>query len=102
MTDYYSEAHHVTTYCLGEAHYGLTEGSTADCVTSQYAQEYDWAPKWAECIGQALYYAEITGLEASCVLIVKSKSRGHRYIYRFNEATKHAPVKLFVINADEM
>lgn len=33
-------------------------GGWADCVSETHAIEVDWTGKWAEAIGQSLYYAE--------------------------------------------
>ena len=44
----------------GNIEYALDDGSRVDCLTDQYAIEFDFAKKWAEAIGQSLYYAEKT------------------------------------------
>ena len=48
----------------------LSDGTRADCVTATHAIEFDFAPKWAEAIGQALHYAALTGKKPGIVLIV--------------------------------
>ncbi|WP_171018846.1 hypothetical protein ACONUD_00725 [Microbulbifer harenosus] len=41
----------------GVAEYVLPDRTRVDCLTETHAMEFDFAPKWAEAIGQALYYA---------------------------------------------
>lgn len=55
----------------GVTEYRLDDGARVDCVTGEYAIEFDFAPKWAESVGQALYYAEATGLQPGVVLIIE-------------------------------
>ncbi|MBZ0218085.1 MAG: hypothetical protein K8F25_16130 [Fimbriimonadaceae bacterium] len=43
-----------------------------DCLSATHAIEVDWADKWAESIGQALYYAYETGKEPGIVLVCKN------------------------------
>ena len=43
-----------------------------DCLTEHYAIEHDFADKWAEGIGQALFYSAMTGKKAGLVLIAES------------------------------
>lgn len=47
-------------------------GTRCDIVTPTHAIEVDFAPKWAEAIGQALNYACQTGLQPGIVLVVES------------------------------
>jgi len=46
-------------------------GLRVDCETDTHAIEFDFAPKWAESVGQALAYAEATGKHAGIVLILE-------------------------------
>lgn len=48
----------------------LDDGARVDICTKTHAVEVDFAHKWAECIGQALYYAVKTGKAPVCLLIV--------------------------------
>jgi hypothetical protein len=57
----------------GELEVVLDDKSRVDCITDRYAVEFDFAPKWAEGVGQALYYAEKTGKEPGVVLIVEEE-----------------------------
>jgi len=46
-------------------------GGRADLTFSRYAIEIDWAAKWAESIGQALYYALCLSSKAVSLLLVE-------------------------------
>jgi len=75
------EADYVGKYCKGEIEHRLPDKTRVDCLTSTHAIEYDWGKKWAEAIGQSLFYAAMTGKKAGIVLIVNPKTKG-RYLKR--------------------
>lgn len=54
-----------------------------DCLTDTHAIEFDFGPKWAESIGQSLYYAVQTGKKPGVVLILE-KNRDIIYWIRLN------------------
>jgi hypothetical protein len=56
----------------------LRDGTRADCVTDTHAIEFDFAPKWAEAVGQALHYAALTGKQPGVVLIMAPGDEKHR------------------------
>lgn len=73
----------------GQMEYTLDDGARVDCLTDEYAIEFDFAPKWAESIGQALYYAEKTGKNPGIVLILETE-KDRKYLDRLNAvAGKH-------------
>ncbi|HGX92543.1 MAG TPA: hypothetical protein ENK35_04425 [Candidatus Tenderia sp.] len=49
-----------------------------DCLTPTHAVEVDPGKKWAEGLGQALFYASRTGRRAGVLLITPAGSRHHR------------------------
>jgi hypothetical protein len=53
-------------------------------MTMTHAVEFDFAPKWAEAVGQALYYGAVTGKKPAVVLIHKSGQVDERYRRRIN------------------
>lgn len=53
-----------------ETEFVLPCGARIDVSTKCHAIEIDFPHKWAECIGQALYYASQTGKAPVCLLIV--------------------------------
>ena len=76
-----------------EANGGQTEvvfpdRTRCDCVTSSHAIEFDFGKKWAESIGQALYYSIQTGKKAGVVLILEKKS-DYKYWIRLNTIIEH-------------
>jgi hypothetical protein len=58
----------------GQIEYVLFDKTRVDCLTNEYAIEVDWAKKWAESIGQSLYYAKITEKKPAVALIVSLKN----------------------------
>jgi len=48
----------------------MPDGTSAECITSTQLVEFEFAPKWAEAIGRALYYSFETGKKAGVVLIL--------------------------------
>lgn len=49
----------------------LPDGARVDVMTEEYAIEIDFTNKWAECIGQALYYGQVTNKKPVCLLLVE-------------------------------
>jgi len=50
-------------------------GARCDIVTSLYAIEVERASKWAESIGQSLFYAAALGREPAVILLVADMKR---------------------------
>lgn len=69
----------------GQTEYILDDKTRVDCLTDMYAVEFDFAPKWHECIGQALYYGKKTKKIPACVLIIEKES-DMRYLKRLRYA----------------
>ena len=76
------EDDYVHAYCKGTEEYVLPDKTRVDCLTETHACEFDWAKKWYEGFGQALWYSHNTGKKPCLVLILKSDKD---YIY-FNRA----------------
>ena len=53
---YYQDIH--CSNIGGMAEYKLENKTRIDCLTDTRAIEHDFAHKWVECAGQAIYYAE--------------------------------------------
>jgi hypothetical protein len=66
----------------------LSDKTRCDCLTEKHAIEFDFGPKWAESIGQALYYSIQTGKRASVVLILE-KPGDYKYWIRLNTVIDH-------------
>lgn len=82
------EAEYQKAYCKGEIEHRLPDRTRVDCLTDTHAIEYDWASKWAEAVGQSLYYAFQTNKKAGIVLIYKKPS-DVRYYHRLMSVIQH-------------
>jgi hypothetical protein len=83
----------------GKIEYRLIDKTRIDCLTSEYAIEIDYGKKWAESIGQSLYYSYMTNRKAGIGIIVDLKSKSDsRYLKRLYEVTKKLNIKVFIIN----
>lgn len=51
-----------------------------DCLTDEYAIEFDFSKKWAEAIGQSLYYASQTYRKPGYSLSAKTSAVRNIYI----------------------
>ena len=92
------EKNYVQKYCKGKIEYVLSDKTRVDCLTEEYAIEYDWAHKWAESIGQSLYYAHMTGLKPAVAIILK-RPEDEKYIKRIQLADER--ITIFKIKAYE-
>ena len=66
----------------------LPDRTRCDCLTDENAVEFDFGTKWAEAIGQALYYSIQTGKRAGVVLILE-KPTDRKYWIRLNSVIQH-------------
>lgn len=66
----------------GILEYKLDDKTRVDCLTDTLAVEVDFAPKWHECIGQALYYGRKTKRTPACVLIIENPEKDLKYLKR--------------------
>lgn len=85
------EKDYVNQYCDGITEYILPDKTRVDCLTDEYAIEFDYAKKWAESVGQSLYYAKKTGKKPAVALIL-SKESDKKYIQRINDCDKEIKV----------
>jgi len=84
-------------------HHGKTEvvlagGTRCDCLAGNYAIEFDFGSKWAESIGQSLFYGFQTGKQPGIVLILES-IHDRTFWLRLNSTIDHyhLPIKTWVI-----
>lgn len=73
----------------------LADGSRADMVTDLEAIEVDWARKWAEAIGQSLFYASMLQ-KRPAVMLLKSSDRDDRYVRRCKRVCDIHGITLYV------
>jgi len=77
----------------GLIEYKLRDRTRVDCLTSQYAIEFDFGSKWAEAIGQALHYSLMTGKKPGIVLILESE-KDMKYWNRMNKVIQSYGLKI--------
>lgn len=65
----------------GVPEYVLADRARIDILTAAEAIEVDWAHKWAEGIGQALYYGAVTR-KTPVVLLLMDTADEERYLIR--------------------
>lgn len=95
----HNEKYYQTKLCRelgGKMEYRLKDKTRVDCLTNEYAIEVDWAKKWAEGIGQALYYSLMTGKKPAVGLIVGKRDK--RYIKRLQKVSKEFDIEIFLID----
>ena len=70
----YREDYYQNQWCSkwhGIKEYQLSDKTRVDCLTKNYAVEFDFAPKWAEAIGQSLHYSKMTDKKPAIILIIE-------------------------------
>ena len=95
-----------TFWC--DRHAGLSEvvlpdRTRCDCITKTHAIEFDFGSKWAESIGQALYYSMQTGKRAGVVLILENKG-DYKYWIRLNSVVQRydLSVDTWIVRPEEV
>jgi len=66
----------------------MPDGTSAACITSSHVVEFEFAPKWAEAIGRALYYSFETGKKAGIVLVIDDQKNLEHW-RRLNATIQH-------------
>lgn len=84
-------------FCInGIIEYVLEDKTRVDCLTDEFAIELDFAKKWAECCGQALYYSLKTNRKPACALIIGKND--DRFLKRLEIVANAYAIKIFIIN----
>lgn len=79
----------------GEIEHRLPDGGRVDCLTAEHAWEVDPSEKWAESIGQALYYAlETDRLPAVLLVLDAPQSCAHLRRWRRAALLVAVPIRL--------
>lgn len=89
------------THC-GSMEVILPDKARVDCVTKTHAIEFDFAPKWAESIGQALYYGRVLHKTLGIVLIIENAEKDQKYINRVKAVAKIYGITLWTMTPNEM
>ncbi len=81
----------------------LPDHTRVDCLTKSYAIEVDFAKKWAESIGQALYYGIKTSKKPGILIIIENPHE-RRFLKRLTLTIKesHLPIKVWVVSPDDL
>lgn len=66
----------------------MPDKTRCDCLTGSHAIEFDFGKKWAESVGQSLYYSLQTGKKAGIVLIMEHPD-DYKYWVRLNTVIDH-------------
>ena len=93
------ENYYVSQWCrddFGKREFVLWDNTRVDCLTKDYAIEFDFANKWAEGVGQSLYYSKMTGKKPGLALIITDIS-DYKYVKRIERL--ESDIKLFLIKA---
>lgn len=93
------ESYYVNQWCtsdFGRKEAVLWDMTRVDCLAKDYAVEFDFAKKWAEAVGQSLYYAKMTGKKPAVTLILTSPT-DYRYVKRLERLDNG--IKVFLVKA---
>ncbi len=79
----------------GIQEYVLSDKSRIDCLTKDYAVEVEFAKKWAEAIGQSVYYGLMINRKPAIAIIIDKNDK--RYTNRLYKVAKWNKIKIFKI-----
>ena len=99
----YSEKTYQTQWCKahnGTMEYKLSDNTRVDCLTDTLAVEFDFANKWAECIGQSQYYSLKTNKQAACVLIMERGEKDLKYLNRLCKVAYKKGIRTFTMKPE--
>lgn len=80
----------------------LPDKARVDCVTSTHAIEFDFAQKWSESIGQALYYAAVLNKKAGVVLIMENGEKDIKYLERLKKVAELYNITVWTMNSADL
>lgn len=95
----YKEKEYQEAFCKevgGVTEYVLDDGARVDCLTDEYAIEFDFGAKWAESVGQSLYYGLKTNKKSGIVLILESE-RDNRFFKRLSAVAGQHNLKVWTM-----
>ena len=98
----YNERYYQTQLCNdldGQMEFVLEDRTRVDCLTNEYAIEVDFAKKWAESIGQSLFYADMTEKKPAIALIVGETDL--RLLKRLERVSKKFNIKIYIIKKED-
>lgn len=78
----------------------LPDKTRVDCLLDTYAIEVDFAQKWAESIGQSLYYASQTSRKPAVLLIMEERKKDEKYLRRLEEVSHKYDIVIWTIDKE--
>jgi hypothetical protein len=99
------EKEYQTKWCSergGIQEYRLDDATRVDCLLPEFAVEFDFAYKWAECIGQAFYYGQKTGRKAACVLIIEDQEKEKQFVERLKIVCEKMGIKYWLMYKEDL
>lgn len=78
------------------------DGTRCDLLNDEYAIEVDWAPKWAEAIGQTLYYSITLNRKPAILLVLKNGVKDRRYAHRAQTVCAKLGIKMYLERMDRL
>lgn len=88
--------------CGGVIEYVLPDKTRVDCLTDEYAIEFDFAPKVYQAIGQSLYYGIMTDRKPGIVLIMEKPGKDQRYLNRLLAVAHKYGIRVWVMNPEDL
>lgn len=99
----YLEKDYQSAWCKangGSLEVVLADRARVDCVTPDYAIEFDFAKKWGESIGQALYYGSVLNKQPGIVLIMEDGYKDQKYLNRVAMVAQRHNIKVWMITPE--
>jgi hypothetical protein len=84
---------------VGIVEYVLPNKTRVDCLTDEYAIEFDFAKKVYEAIGQSLYYGIMTDRKPAIAIIVEDEDKDQRYLDILDTVLEHHDIKVFKVTS---
>lgn len=85
----------------GIAEIVLPDRTRVDCLTETHAIEVDFARKWAEAVGQALYYSHVTG-RAPGILLIMEEQGDERFLERLLKLTERLGIAVWTATPEDL
>lgn len=76
----------------------LWDNTRVDILTDKWAVEVDWVEKWAEAIGQSLWYSCVTGKKAGICLLCKDIQNQFNLIYRCHTICSNYNIDIWLVD----
>jgi hypothetical protein len=97
----HNEKYYQTIFCNnmdGVMEQSLLDRTRIDCLTDEYAIEVDFAKKWAESVGQSLYYEQMTGKKPAGAFILDDSKKDQRHLKRLKVLADKYDITIFKID----